>query len=152
MTEKALNGLYDRLVLIEKELLQLRIIAIDLLSVRQCDEFATFAKNAEIEYDRQNIRFSDQRKANIEQDVLAALTRCQYHLSRRQSLPQLPEFPSEAELQQAHQKWFQDQLSAQAAAWGQPLSTPPGYGGTLSPAVLSTTMNADPPLKPVPKK
>jgi hypothetical protein len=45
-------------------------------------------------------------KAKIEQDIQAALSRYLEHQSHRQSLPPLPEFPSESELHQAHQQWL----------------------------------------------
>jgi len=107
ITEGALNGLYERIVLLTNELVEMRGLAISLATVRNDEEFLKYAIDCEIKLDRNQVRFSDQRKANIEQDIQAAFARLQDRLKRRQSLPLLPKFPSESELQTAHQQWFQ---------------------------------------------
>jgi hypothetical protein len=55
----------------------------------------------------------ERTKLKAVQDIEAAMTRYREHQSRRLSLPPLPEFPSESELQQARLQWLKDQQAAQ---------------------------------------
>jgi hypothetical protein len=107
ITKAALDGLYERLALLAKELFEMRGLAITLTGVRDCDAFLKYAIDADIKLDQHQLHFSDLRKANIEQDIQVATARYQDRLKRRLSLPPLPKFPSESELREAHQQWFQ---------------------------------------------
>jgi hypothetical protein len=47
-------------------------------------------------------------KAKLEQEIRVVISRYHEHQKRRQSLPPLPDFPSESELQQAYLQWLQN--------------------------------------------
>jgi hypothetical protein len=107
ITVDALSGLYERIALLTKELFEIRGLAIRLARARDDEDFLKYAISGGIQLDENQVHFSDQRKANVEKDIQAAFGRLEDRLKRRQSLPPLPKFPSEAELQIAHQRHFQ---------------------------------------------
>lgn len=104
LNEKALNGLYNRLLLMRAELIELCNIAISLSITRKIGMLTFQTKNV---YPQITAVF-DHTTAKNEQDTQAAMSRYRAHRNRRQSLPPLPEFPSEQEWQEFHVQWHKD--------------------------------------------
>jgi hypothetical protein len=142
LTEGALNGLYDRLVLMRAELIELGNIAISLSVVRKVGQVVFQIKDVFPPI----VGVFDQTTAKIEQDIQDAMSRYRAHRSRRLSLPPLPEFPSEQELQQAHLQWLKDRQSDRAPwflAFAEPIA-----GQRVTPADLPLVTIPPPPGKP----
>jgi hypothetical protein len=123
LSKVALDGLYDRLVLIRLELIEACNIAMALAMVR------TFTKlNMQFGLVApQFLPLFDQTRAAHESNIQAATSRFRENHTRRLSLPPLPEFPSESELQQAHLQWIADQQAARTGwhlSFPEPVSAP----------------------------
>jgi hypothetical protein len=104
LTIKALDGLYERLVLMKLELVEASIIATRLSTIRQMDRLARQMHD----FLATQHEFPARTKAKSEQAIQAVMSRYREHQKRRLSLPPLPKFPSAPELQQAHLQWVRD--------------------------------------------
>jgi hypothetical protein len=112
LTKEALDGLYDRLVLVRCELMEACNIAINLSGLRKIEQFEHQA-GAVLP---QAVPVLARTKAKLEQDIQAALSRHRGYQHRRLSLAPLPKFPSESELQQVHLQWLKDR-QAERTGW-----------------------------------
>ncbi len=78
LSESALEGLYKRLVFLEREIHQLDLIIKNAKAIKGYDLFGAL---------------DDQRRSRIEQDIQDATALCQSHQQKRLSLPPFPKFP-----------------------------------------------------------
>jgi hypothetical protein len=92
ITVNALNALYDRLVLVRNELIEICQITIRLYTTRRWGPMSQIA--AQIVPNAGQIPGPPTRQ--IEQEIQEALSRYRVLRKRRQSLPPLPEFPDES--------------------------------------------------------
>lgn len=120
LTTDALDGLYGRLVCMRNELSEACNIAIRLFRLRKLAATA----HEVLPLHPPSAAFYDLTKSGIEQDIQGALFRYREHQKRRLSLPPLPDFPSESELQQSHQQWLKDQGIPQMD-WMKPFQAEP---------------------------
>jgi hypothetical protein len=90
LSSVALEGLYQRLVILRRELRALETITSCTKAIRLMNVFGAI---------------DDQRLKYNEQDIQAAISQCRLHQTRRQSLPQFPKFPEPPEMDELLQKW-----------------------------------------------
>jgi hypothetical protein len=96
LTAKALDGLYDRLVLVRLELIEACNIAIRLYSEHRFKPLRAIAAATQYrEITNRLAELADLPKRQYEQEIQEALSRYQEHQKHRLSLPPLPEFPPE---------------------------------------------------------
>jgi hypothetical protein len=110
LSDAALNGLYDRLVIIKDELVEATIIATRLVTIKSMNRL----KRQLTDLLSHTHELPDRTKAKSEQAIQAVLSRYREHQTRRLSLPPLPEFPTESELRQAHLQWLTSQQRGQS--------------------------------------
>jgi hypothetical protein len=108
LTKDALDGLYEHLKAVANELASWILIwyQIRQLMSREAD---------------------DPERSKFEKALLGACSQYQARRTERQSLPKLPEFPSESEMQEAWAK----ARAAEDMAWFQPLPTPSQRSGLV---------------------
>jgi hypothetical protein len=97
LTAKALDGLYDRLVLVRLELIEACNVAIRLYTEHRFKPLRA-AAGVPSQYQEVTDRLAelaDLPKRQYEQEIQEALTRYREHQKRRLSLTPLPEFPPE---------------------------------------------------------
>ena len=104
MTEKALKGLYQRLVLVRNELWEACTIASTLSKLQLT---TLIIHNAAAIHAPAFVHWRPTIKRS-ERDIRAALVRYRRHQNRRLSLPLLPEFPAESQLWQVRRQWLKD--------------------------------------------
>ena len=94
LTPEALEGLYRRLVLVDRELLAIEMIVRCETAIRLLRAFGAL---------------DDQRRQYNEQDIQDAVGRCQSHQRQRLTLPPFPEFPEPPEVDQLVHSWLTSQ-------------------------------------------
>jgi hypothetical protein len=106
LTENALSGLYDKLVCLRDELIQLLVIVIGLHLIHTAYRFSP--------------RQVDQRKAQFEPMIQAFIPRYREYRDRRLSIKPYPKFPDLPEDQQGSdiRKVFSELLDTLAADLG----------------------------------
>jgi hypothetical protein len=101
LTVEALNGLYDRLVLVRQELIEACNISIRLFTERRMGPIRKSATEAAADPLQRALAIVDLPKRQYEQEIQDCLSRFQEHQKNRLSLPRLPEFPVEPPIPQA---------------------------------------------------
>jgi hypothetical protein len=119
LSKEAMDGLYERLVVVRDELIEACNIASNLLAIRKIEQL----KRQTGSVAPRILPVLDQTKAKLERGIRAAFALFQSHQNRRLSFPPLPEFPSESELQESHFRWMKDR-QAERTNWHSTFSEP----------------------------
>ena len=122
LTTDALNSLYNHLNAVAFELADWILIWYQIRQLLNCEA-------------------DDPAREQFAEALLSACSQYRSHQTQRQSLPPLPKFPSESEMQEAWDK----ARAVEEMGWFQPLSEPIRRS-CLSEAVRSTTGVQGPPL------
>lgn len=97
LTSDALEGVYNRLVLLRKELIELIMILSPLVTYDRLLQFTKLSNLSNYVTPKLSQSSLERTRKQIERDIPTYLSQHQSHLKSRLSLPPLPEFPDESE-------------------------------------------------------